>query len=140
MMLSFVQVLSPHSGSEGFIADHCDGQLFKSHPLFQYEPNALQIITYIDEMEVSNPIGAHRGIHKLGEILMIHVYCWLSLMCIQCKISQLQENQTIHHYHHVVYYINCVLHKILHVSMHTYTIHVVVWVFPKGISNHQTGI
>ena len=47
--------------------------MFKSHQLFQDQENALQIIAYFDEIEVCNPLGAQRGIHKLGETLNVRV-------------------------------------------------------------------
>lgn len=48
------------------MGDFCDGDLYKSHPLFLEDPCALQIQLYYDEVEVCNPIGSRRGVHKLG--------------------------------------------------------------------------
>jgi hypothetical protein len=31
--------------------------------------NALQIVLYYDDIEVTNPIGSHRNIHKLGGLM-----------------------------------------------------------------------
>ena len=56
--------------SDGFIADFCDGTLFKMHSLFGQNPHALQIIAYFDELEVCNPLGGQAGIHKLGKFLI----------------------------------------------------------------------
>ena len=58
-----MQVLRPHNQLDGLIADYCDGELFKSHELFG---NHEVRILYFDEVEISNPLGAHNGIHKLG--------------------------------------------------------------------------
>ena len=54
--------------SDNFLADFCDGSLFKSHSFFQVHPSGLQLIIYFDELEVCNPLGSHSGIHKLGKI------------------------------------------------------------------------
>ena len=51
------------------MGDYCDGELFRSIDLFQNYPNALQLITYFDEVEVCNPLGAQRGVHKLGTLM-----------------------------------------------------------------------
>ena len=46
--------------------DYCDGEAFKSHPLFSLHTRALQILFYFDELEICNPIGTKAKIHKLG--------------------------------------------------------------------------
>lgn len=43
-----------------------DGSIFKNHLLFNTDDSALQIIIYYDDVEPSNPLGPHRGHHKLG--------------------------------------------------------------------------
>lgn len=48
------------------IEDFCDGQLFKAHPLFSRDPNALQLLLYYDELEIITPLGSKTGKHKLG--------------------------------------------------------------------------
>ena len=53
------------------MGDFCDGDLYKSHPLFFEDPCALQVQLYYDEVEVCNPIGSHRGVHKLGLFYVI---------------------------------------------------------------------
>lgn len=52
--------------SNGLLGDFCDGKMFCQHPLFSNDPHALQILFYYDEAEICNPIGSHRGVHKLG--------------------------------------------------------------------------
>ena len=59
--------MKTHSRSDNNLEDFCDGALFKSHELFSSNPLALQIITYHDDVEVCNPIGSYRGVHKLGK-------------------------------------------------------------------------
>ena len=62
--------------------DICDDQLFKEHPLFSTDKHALQLIIYYNDVEVSNPLGSYRGIHKLGllvSLLHIHNYNYTDL-------------------------------------------------------------
>ena len=63
--------------ADGLLGDVCDGTLFKKHHLFVKDPLALQLLIYFGEVEVVNPIGAHRGIHKLGLLILggLHTYC-----------------------------------------------------------------
>ncbi len=63
---AILQVLQSHSRSDGYISDYCDATFFKSHEMFRKNNNELQLIMYFDEIEVCNPLGAQRGIHKLG--------------------------------------------------------------------------
>lgn len=65
-LLLCLQVFLPHSRSDGYLSDYCDGYLFKNHQLFRAKPNALQLILYFDELEVCNPLGSRSGVHKLG--------------------------------------------------------------------------
>lgn len=46
--------------------DYCDGEEFKSHPLFSVNIRALQIIIYYDDVEICNPLGSRRTVHKIG--------------------------------------------------------------------------
>ena len=57
----------PHANkvANGRIYDFCDSELFKAHPLFSRDPQALQIMHYYDEVEVVNPLGSKTKIHKL---------------------------------------------------------------------------
>ena len=50
------------------MSDFCDGLIFKSHPLFSTDSNALQVIGYYDEVEVVNPIGSFVSKNKLGGV------------------------------------------------------------------------
>lgn len=52
--------------NDGMLKDFCHGSTFANHPLFSEDPNALQIIAYFDELEVTNPIGTYIQTHKLG--------------------------------------------------------------------------
>ena len=55
--------------SDGLIEDYCDGNRFKSHPLFSKDPRALQIIAFFDELELCNPLGTHVKKRKLAIVL-----------------------------------------------------------------------
>lgn len=48
------------------MVDFCDGIAFSKHPLFSFDPEALQIICYYDELE---PLGAYVKKQKLGVCL-----------------------------------------------------------------------
>ena len=54
---------------DGILEDFCDGELFRTHPLFSKDPFALQIIAFCDELELCNPLGTHVKKHKLGIVL-----------------------------------------------------------------------
>jgi hypothetical protein len=46
-------------------SDVHSGLNFKTNPFFSENPNALQLILYQDGLELVNPIGASKGIHKV---------------------------------------------------------------------------
>ena len=62
-----MQVLRGHKRFDGLMGDLCDGEACKSHPLFSTDSDALQILLYYDDIEVTNPLGSHTKIHKVGE-------------------------------------------------------------------------
>ena len=35
----------------------CDGDMFKDHPVFRQNSQAIQIVAYYDEMETANALG-----------------------------------------------------------------------------------
>lgn len=47
--------------------DFCDGEVFRSHPLFSVHSTALQIFFYYDDLEVCNPLGSKTKTHKLSK-------------------------------------------------------------------------
>lgn len=52
--------------------DICDGECFKSHPLFSVTGcDGLQILFYYDDVEVCNPLQSSRLKHKLGTVYFI---------------------------------------------------------------------
>lgn len=64
------QINNTHQRDDGKFEDFCDGQTFKTHPLFSRNPNALQLMLYYDEVEITNPLGTKTGKHKLGMCLV----------------------------------------------------------------------
>lgn len=55
---------------DDIIADYCDGDVFKHHPLFSRDPQAIQILLYYDDVEVVNPLGSKTSKHKFGKLLL----------------------------------------------------------------------
>ena len=66
-------MLRGHGRSDDLISDYCDGDAYKSHPLFSTDPHALQILLYYDDLEITNPLGSHTKVHKIGEIAVLLV-------------------------------------------------------------------
>ena len=62
----FAPQISCERSCSGFLEDYSDGDVHSSHPLFSVEKKALQLFLYYDEVEVCNPLGSKRKIHKLG--------------------------------------------------------------------------
>lgn len=54
------------STDHNLLKDYMDGSICKNHPLVSSDSQALQIIAYYDELEVTNPIGSYVKTHKLG--------------------------------------------------------------------------
>lgn len=61
-----LQIKKGHKSASGYFEDFCDGKVFESHPLFSVYNNGLQILFYYDDVEMCNPLGSKRTIHKLG--------------------------------------------------------------------------
>ena len=67
-----IKVQRGHSSDQpGLLNDYCDGSNFKSHTLFSVHLNGIQIFFYYDDVEVCNPIGSHRKIHKIGGLKIL---------------------------------------------------------------------
>ena len=60
----FPQRMQPNS----ILKDYCDGDLYRSHPLFSQDCYALQIVAYFDELELCYPLGTHIKKHKVGVV------------------------------------------------------------------------
>ena len=63
---TYIQVERGHQSTDGILRDYCDGRVFAEHTLFQAHPTALQICLYYDDLELCNPLGSKRSIHKIG--------------------------------------------------------------------------
>ena len=74
-VLSYIQVSSEHMNANGFLEHYCDGKVYKKHSLYQQHPNALQLNVYYDDVEVCNPLGSKRKIHKLGKVCVYIMCC-----------------------------------------------------------------
>lgn len=68
---SFLQVCQPHTNQSGYLEDFCDGLMLKEHPLFGQDKDAIQIFLYYDDVEMCNPLGSKKTVHKLGKCLTI---------------------------------------------------------------------
>ena len=55
-----------HQSTGQMMLDICDGQYFRTHPLFSRNRKALQLIINNDDIEIVNPIGSHTKKHKLS--------------------------------------------------------------------------
>lgn len=67
-----------HQSSGDKLVDVCDGELYRSHPMFQESEHALQIIAYYDEMTLTNSLMSRATKYKI--IGMCQVV--LEYMCI----------------------------------------------------------
>lgn len=61
----FVSDASSCAPDSELLIDMRDGTVYKCHPVFSQNHNALQIIAYYDEIELCNPLGSHAKLHKL---------------------------------------------------------------------------
>ena len=67
----FSYVLNSHQSEGDLLGDICDGELYRSHPLFSVDKSALQIILYYDDFTVTNPLGTKTKKFKLGAFYMM---------------------------------------------------------------------
>jgi hypothetical protein len=54
-----------HASKSALMMDVRDGLYTQNHELFHRNPTALQIIVSCDDLEISNPLGAHVKKHKV---------------------------------------------------------------------------
>ena len=54
--------------NDSIIRDVKDGELYKTNPFFQQNPQAYTMMIYSDAIELVNPLGAGRGKHKVIQI------------------------------------------------------------------------
>lgn len=53
------------NSSNGLLNNFCDGTLFIDHPFFKSDRSLLRIHLYVDDLELCNPLGGSRVVHKL---------------------------------------------------------------------------
>ena len=76
-----------HNSDDGIIRDYCDATMFSKHPLLALDSNFLQIFLYYDDLEVCNPLGSKRIIHKLGKLFIHPCNIIYSLSPPLCNIA-----------------------------------------------------
>lgn len=52
--------------------------MFQTHPVFSSDPSSIQLIIYQDDMEIVNPLGSGKGVHKLTAYYytLANLYPW----------------------------------------------------------------
>lgn len=60
------QIQRGHFSENAIIGDFCDGHFFRHSSFFKRKQISLQINLYYDDVEVCNPLGSKRKVHKLG--------------------------------------------------------------------------
>ena len=63
------EIKKSHSSPDNVMRDFCDAKIWKTYSVFKKHPGALQCILYHDDIEVSNPLGAKAGMHKLSRYI-----------------------------------------------------------------------
>ena len=67
MYIYLIQVIQGHQRTNTIIEDYCDSVVAQSQPLFGQDKKCIQMLLYFDEVELYNPLGSSRKIHKLGK-------------------------------------------------------------------------
>lgn len=60
-----------HKSLHHLLSDFYDGELYSKHPLFSIDAQALQLLFYNDEIEISNPLGSKAKVHKMCEYMIV---------------------------------------------------------------------
>ncbi len=80
---SCIQIERGHkTNTPGILTDFCDGEVFRSHPLFSVHCGALQITLYYDDVEICNPLGSKRKTHTQGTCDDYFIVCMFSLFTL----------------------------------------------------------
>ena len=66
-----------HKRVDNVIEDFCDSKHCSTHELWGSNDHALQILLYFNEVELCNPLGSSRKIHKLGTIKLYYMYYFI---------------------------------------------------------------
>ena len=62
------------------LKDYCDGCAFKGNSLVSVHTNGLQILLYLDDIEVVNNLGSHKKVHKLGELCAVYMTTYVPVI------------------------------------------------------------
>ena len=65
------QVKNCDTQHDDIIRDVKDGSMFKSSEYFQANPEAYAMLLYSDAVELTNPLGASRGTHKVVQVFFV---------------------------------------------------------------------
>ncbi len=57
-----------HQTPGDFFSDICDGEYYCSHPVFQLNDRALQVIAYYDEVTLTSPLMSRAHKYKIGNL------------------------------------------------------------------------
>ena len=72
---SFLEVLEQernrYTTDDDIIRDVKDGTVFKTNEYFQANPEAYAMLLYSDAVELTNPLGASRGTHKVVQVFFV---------------------------------------------------------------------
>ena len=120
-----MQINSVHYSGSDTLEDFCDGKVYHSHPLFSLQSNALQVFFYYDDLEVCNPLGSRRKIHKISKLqpILISMIIHPFVMCLgifyftlgnvqpkyRSKLSTIQLVAVVKHKHLSMYGMDAVL-------------------------------
>jgi hypothetical protein len=63
-------IASPSTSQSDILHDIKDGTTYQNNSYFKENPEALGIMLYSDELEICNPLGAAKGVHKLLNVYM----------------------------------------------------------------------
>jgi hypothetical protein len=73
LLLLLFKIESPRISTDGLIKDYCDGENYKTHPIFSLKSTALQIMLYYDDWETCNVLGSRVNKHKLGTVIFLSI-------------------------------------------------------------------
>jgi hypothetical protein len=95
-------IFRPHISPEDLAINFRDGNQIHHHPILGANISALQIILYVDDLEICNPVGSSKKIHKLSmfyytlgniEPHMKSSLSSISLLAV-AKCELIQKNET----------------------------------------------
>ena len=76
-----------YSFNEDIISDIRDGWGFRRNKFFQENPDAVPLIIFQDELEITNPLGAGKTKHKINATYLTHA---LTIPALRSKVASVQ--------------------------------------------------